>query len=103
MPGVRRLLFLAANALGRVVPVLLVLDPGRGLLPPLAVFLAVLLFADGVRRAVRLDAAGQQDVRDGDGQRAQAVVATSRGQANRRARGTKERPATSTGGRRGVE
>jgi len=30
---VRRLLYLAANVLGGVVPVLLLLDPGRDLLP----------------------------------------------------------------------
>jgi hypothetical protein len=44
---VRRLLYLAANVLGGVVLVLLVLDPGRGFLPvvillALAVLLALL-------------------------------------------------------------
>ena len=43
----RRLLYLAANVLGGVVPVLLLLDPGRDLLPvvillALAALLAVL-------------------------------------------------------------
>ena len=33
MPGVRRLLYLVANVLGGVVLVLLLLDPGRDLLP----------------------------------------------------------------------
>ena len=47
MPGVRRLLYLTANVLGGVVLVLLLLDPGRDLLPvflllALAVLLAVL-------------------------------------------------------------
>ena len=47
MPGVRRLLYLVANVLGGVVLLLLLLDPGRdllpvGILPALAVPLAVL-------------------------------------------------------------
>jgi hypothetical protein len=47
MPGVPRLLYLAANVLGWVVFVLLLLDPGRNLLPifillAVAVLLAVL-------------------------------------------------------------
>ena len=47
VPGARRLLYLAANVMGGVVLVLLLLDPGRDLLPvgillALAVFLAVL-------------------------------------------------------------
>jgi hypothetical protein len=46
MPGVRRLLYLAANVLGGVALVLRLLDPGRDLLPvavllALAVLLAV--------------------------------------------------------------
>jgi hypothetical protein len=43
MPGARRLLYLAANVLGGVVLVLLVLDPGRDLLPVLILLAAAVL------------------------------------------------------------
>ena len=45
MPGVRRLLFLAANTLGGVAPVLLVLDPGRNHLPVLILPVRAVLLA----------------------------------------------------------